>query len=128
MSITITGLDKLYQKLGKAAAANILEPPMQRSVLRLQRTMQTYPPPPVDSSYKRTGTYGRRWRVKVSRSGQGVIGRVGTNVPYSPYVGSKLFQTIQHRRTGWTTDAESVRINEHAIVDDFHNAVRRALA
>jgi hypothetical protein len=128
MSISITGLEQLYKKMGNVGATKILEPPMQRAVLRVQRTLQHYPPPPPRSTYVRTGTLGRRWLTRVKRAGNGVEGRVGTNVRYAPFVQSRVFQTGQHRRTGWTTDAESVRVNEGAIVDDFHNAVRRALA
>jgi hypothetical protein len=90
--------------------------------------MQAYPPAPAQSSYKRTGTYGRRWTVRVSRSGNGLSGTVGTNVPYAAYVGSRMFQTTAHRRTGWETDARAVATNEGAIVADFQSAVDRALA
>ena len=128
MSITIKGLDALYRKLGNAAATKTLEPAMQRSVLRIQRVMQLYPPPPPQSTYKRTGTLGRRWTVKVSRSAGGLSGVVGTNVPYAPYVQSRMFQASQHRRTGWETDAGAVQLNEGEIVADFQMAVDRALA
>lgn len=127
MSITITGLDQLYKKLGSAAATHILEPPMQRSVLRVQRTLQDYPALPPQSKYIRSGTLGRRWTKRVQRSGNGLIGRVGTTVPYAPYVQSRRFQTALHRRTGWMTDIGAVQQNEGVIVADFQGAVRRAL-
>jgi hypothetical protein len=128
MSITIRGLENLYKKLGAAAATKILEPPMNRAVLRIQRDMQAYPPSPPNSSYRRTGTYGRRWTVKVSRSGNGLSGTIGNNTRYGPLVGSRMFQTSAHRRTGWETDARAVATNEGAIVADFQSAVDRALA
>jgi len=128
MSVTIKGLEPLYKKLGVVAATKILEPPMARSVYRLQAAVQIYPPKPPESSYIRTGTYGRRWTVKVRSGANGLTGIVGTNVPYAPYVGSRMFQTSAHRRTGWTTDAQAVQQHEAAIVADFQSAIDRALA
>lgn len=128
MPVTITGLEPLFRKLNLAAAIQTLTPPMERGVLRLQRTMQQYPPPPPDSKYRRTGTYGRRWNTKVTASGASLVGRVGNNVPYAPYVGSSMFQTVWHRRTGWHTDSDAVRANEDVILADFQQAVDKALA
>jgi len=128
MSVKITGLDPLYRKLGNLAATKMLEPPMARAVYRLQAAMQVYPPAPAGSSYTRGGTYGRRWTVKINRGSNGLTGIVGTNVPYAPYVGSRMFQTAQHRATGWQTDAGAVQANEGAITADFQSAIDRALA
>jgi hypothetical protein len=101
---------------------------MSRSLYRLQAAMQIYPPPPAESEYRRTGTLGRRWTVRINHSSGGLSGVVGTNVPYAPYVQSRMFQTAAHRRTGWTTDAQAVQQHEAAIVADFQSAIDRALA
>lgn len=128
MPITITGLEPLFRKLGNAAAIHTLEPPMTRSVLRLESYMKVYPPPPAGSKYRRSGTLGRRWNSKVTSSGTGLVGRVGNNVPYAPFVQSNMFQTVWHRRSGWKTDQDAVRANEDAILADFQQAIDRALA
>jgi hypothetical protein len=128
MSITIKGLEQLYKKLGNVAATKTLEPPMWRGVYRLQAAMQIVPPKPPESNYIRTNTYAKRWLARVKSASNGVTGTVGTNVPYAPYVGSRMFQTAAHRRTGWTTDDQAVQANEAAIVADFQSAVDRALA
>lgn len=128
MSIDIKGLDRLYRKLGKAAAMQTLEKPMQRSVLRLQRRMQDYPPAPAHSSYIRTGTLGRRWTTRIERSGNGLVGKVGNNTEYGPLVQSSRFQTRFHKRTGWTTDDQVVREEQAAIVADFQATIDKALA
>ena len=127
MPIEIKGLDKLFKKLDAVQAIQVLEKPMARSLFRLMRPMQSYPAPPPDSTYTRTGTYGRRWRTKVTSSANGVVGKVGNNVAYAPYVGSRMFQANVHRGR-WTTDADAVQQNEAAIVDDFKDAIDRALA
>src|SRR3954465_14386022 len=128
MPIAIRGMDKLIRKLGAAKAIQTYEPPMQRSVLRLQRPMQAYPPAPAHSTYRRSGTYGRRWVTKVISSAGGLVGSVGNNVSYAPFVGSSIFQTTAHRATGWETDAKAVQENEDAILADFQAAADKALA
>lgn len=145
MSIEIKGLDKLYRKLDKAAAKQTLVKPMQRTTLRLQRRMQEYPPalPPRQGpvsrrtsrrgarnfrlGYKRTGTYGKRWTTRVMSSGDGLVGKVGNNVKYGPYVGSKQFQARVHQGR-WNTDDQVVREEQAAIVADFAREIDRALA
>jgi hypothetical protein len=128
MSITITGLEQLFRKLDNAVAIQTLTPPMQRGVLRLVAFMQVYPPQPASSKYVRTGTEGRRWITRVTGSGSGLVGRVGNNVPYAPWVQSSLFQTRGHAATGWHTDRQAVEQNAEVILADFQAAVDRALA
>lgn len=130
MSIEIRGLDKLYRKLGKIQGTQVLERPMQRGLLRLQRRMQEYPPAvpatPGRRAYRRTGTYGRRWVTRVDKSGGGLVGRVGNNVAYGPYVGSERFQARVHAGR-WPTDARVVREEQAGIVADFQREIDRAL-
>jgi len=128
MSVKITGLAALYKKLDAAAATKTLEAPMSRAVYLIQAAMQNYPPAPADSTYVRTGTYGRRWTTKITRAVNGISGRVGNNTRYAPWVGSQMFQTGTHRRTGWPTDAGAVAANQGDILADFQEAIDRALA
>lgn len=125
---TITrGFDELYRKLGNAAATETLEPPMRRAVLRGQRFLQEYPPQRTDSRYVRTGTLGKRWVTKITRSSGGLQGKIGNNAKYGPWVQSERFQTRFHRATGWPTDSRFVRENERVILDDFQREVDKAL-
>ena len=127
MSIQIKGVAELIAKLGKLVAIQVLEPPMQRAVYRLQAAMQDYPPAPRSSRYIRTGTLGRRWTTRITRSSNGITGTVGNNTAYGPLVQSERFQTRTHNRTGWTTDERAVKDNERAIVSDFERAIQAAL-
>ena len=145
MTVTIKGLDALYRKLNKAAAQKTLEAPMQRGVLRFQSRMQEEPPPlsprqgPVSArtsrrgarafrrGYRRTGTYRRRWITRISKSGDGLVGKVGNNVAYGPYVGSKQFQAKIHQGR-WNTDDQVVKEESPAIVADFAREIDKALA
>jgi len=128
MAIEIRGIDKLMRKLGKATAISVLQKPMQRALLRIQRDMQEYPPQPASSRYRRSGTLGRRWTTRMTRSGGGLQGRVGNTTAYGPWVQSHRFQARVHRRTGWRTDERVIRENQQAIVADFQRGIDRALA
>lgn len=145
MSIEIRGLDKLFKKLGKVAGTEVLVKPTQRATVRLQHRMQEYPPAlsprqgPVSArtgrkgarsfrlGYRRTGTYGRRWTVRIIKSGNGLQGKVGNNVPYGPYVGSKQYQARVHQGR-WNTDDQVVREEQTAILADYQREIDRALA
>jgi hypothetical protein len=127
-ALEIRGMDQLVAKLGRVKAIQTYEPPMQRAVLRVQRPLQEYPPAPAHSTYVRSGSYGKRWLTKVDTYSNGLVGRIGNNIGYGPFVGSSIFQTAQHRATGWTTDAKAVQDNEAAILADFQQAADRALA
>jgi hypothetical protein len=137
MPIQIQGIDKLMRKLTLAAAIQTLEPPMYRGVNRLEAFMKYYPPAPSGSKYIRgygfpnrptSEKYGQRWTTKVTSSASGLVGKVGNNASYAPWVGSSMFQTRFHARTGWPTDAKAIAANGKAIMADFQSAIDRALA
>jgi hypothetical protein len=125
-SITIKGVDELMRKLDKAAAIDTLKPPMQRSVMLLQRRMAQYPTQRVGSSYIRTGTLGRRWTTKITRSRAGLTGKVGNNTLYAPFVQSNRFQADVHRGR-WQTDEAVVNRSLKRIESDFTRAIDKAL-
>lgn len=127
MSIEIKGMGELLAKLGKVAGIQVLEAPMQRAVYRLQYVMQDYPPAPATSRYIRTGTLGRRWTTRITKSSNGITGTVGNNTAYGPLVQSERFQTRTHRRTGWTSDQGAIDRERNAIVTDFEQTIQRAL-
>lgn len=122
----IEGLDRLFRRLDAVAAVRVLEPPMWRSALRLQRYMQVYPPKLPNSTYRWTGTLGRRWTAQVTTDGSGVTGRVGNNTRYAPFVQSARFQQRPFRGR-WRTDAAALDAESPRIRADFARAVRNAL-
>lgn len=144
MSVQIRGLDRLIRKLGKVAGTQVLEKPMQRGVLRLQRRMQEYPPALAGvqgptragasarsvrrfrTPYRRTGTYGRRWTTRIAKGAGGLQGKIGNNTRYGPYVGSERFQARVHRGR-WNTDDRVVRQEAPGILADFQQAIDKAL-
>jgi hypothetical protein len=126
VSISIQGTDKLIAKLGRVEGTKFLRAPMQRAVLRLQRDMQEYPTQRKGSTYRRTGTLGRKWTVRVKQDGAELVGTVGNNTRYAPFVQSRQFQARVHRGR-WQTDAQVMNQNARAIVDDFEDTIQRAL-
>ena len=126
VSIEIAGIDEAVQELGMAETINVLRAPMQRAVHRLQAAMASYPPQRPGSSYRRTGTLGRRWTTRISESGQGITGTVGNNTAYGPFVQSEMFQASVHRGR-WQTDQQILEQQQAAIVADFERVIEDAL-
>ena len=125
--IDITGVDEAVQELGMVETVNALRAPMQRAVHRLQAAMASYPPQRSGSTYRRTGTLGRRWTTRISESGQGITGKVGNNTAYGPFVQSEMFQASVHRGR-WQTDSQVLEQEQAAIVADFERAIENALS
>lgn len=123
--ITITGIEELIKRLGMARATDVLHPPMVRSTARLVNFMARYPPQPR-STYRRTGTLGRRWTMVVTVTSDGIRGVVGNNTSYGPFVQSEQFQAraLAH----WQTDADALGELERPIIADFEEAIQTALS
>ena len=126
VSIQIKGIDTLIQKLGKVEGTKHLRQPMQRAVYRLQGRMAQYPAQRTNSSYRRTGTLGRKWTSKIEQ-GNGIIrGKVGNNASYAPLVQSYQFQARIHRGL-WQTDRYIVDTEYRTIVRDFEDTIKNTL-
>jgi hypothetical protein len=121
-SITITGIPELMSKLGNVGAIATLRPPMQRSVMRLHEGMAKAPSPipaglwaktttPKQKRYffaalkrgeitgGRSGTLPKRWTTKIDENANGIVGTVGNNTKYGPWVQSSAFQARMHKET-----------------------------
>ena len=125
-SIEITGVDELITKLGKVSAMRTLRPAMDKAMFRIQRDMKRYPPKPAGSTYRRgqdprSEDLGNRWTTRVQQSATGLVGTVGNNASYAPWVQSHQFQA--RHMTHWQTDADVVEQNRAAIVADFKRVI-----
>lgn len=124
--IELQGYEPLVRQLGSLAAFEQLRPPMVRSLARVERRLQTYPPPPPDSTYQRTGLLGRTWTdndpaLVVSPSE--MRGVVGNKTGYARYVQGDEDQAAVHRGR-WMTDAGAIDAEEDAIRRDFEETIR----
>ena len=126
VTIQIKGIDELIRKLGRAEGMKHLRAPMQRAVYRLQARMAQYPAQRPNSSYRRTGTLGRKWTSKIEQSNGIIRGKVGNNASYAPLVQSYQLQARIHRGL-WQTDRYVVDTEYRTIVRDFENAISEAL-
>ena len=153
MSVKIRGLDQLYAILGKAAAQKTLVRPMHEALNHVETPIKHYPTKhgnapvkfvsekqrryffwalnsgEIDVPYKRGRTLGNSWTKKVSMRGSGVIGRVGTNVPYALLVQWRKTQARRFRGI-WTTTDDVVEGNltRRLVNRAFQRAIDKALA
>ncbi len=81
----IEELQKLINSLPELAL-EAAEPAMQDTMIFLHGQLPEYPPPIPDSTYDRTGTLGRRFTENVNVQQAAVIGELGTNLNYAPWV------------------------------------------
>lgn len=125
-TIEIHGVTEAIETLGLAETVNVLRPPMQRAVARLQTAMAHYPPQRAGSAYRRTGTLGRRWTTRITDSASGLEGKVGNNTAYGPFVQSEIFQASVHRGR-WQTDQQVMDDQQASIVADFERAIQAVL-
>lgn len=139
--IKIFGTKELDKKLKKISDFQKLKPAMDAATLVLWALMGSYPPYNSayrrgsrsftryrpGSSYQRTGTLGRSWKVmstKVSKSG--LKGGVQTNLSYAPFVQSSKWQAWMHK-PWWITEEKAVAQEEKYIVSIFEAAVNKLI-
>lgn len=127
VSLEIRGIKELFHRLDSLDAIRILEPPMQRAVLRIEGRMKTYPPTRPGQKYARTGSLGRNWVTKVDKRSDGITGAVGNSrSSYGPFVQSARFQRPIFRGR-WSTDQQVLEQEKDAILRDFEKAISEAL-
>lgn len=127
MDIEIKGLPELYKKLGRLATLDYLIPPMQAGLFRLESRMKEYPQARPSSTYRRTGTLGRRWVSEpVRHIAEGLSGKIGNNTQYGVWVQSSAFQARVHAGR-WQTDQQVMGEEKEFIIRLFENAVADAM-
>lgn len=101
-----------------------LEPAMKEIGYLLQNEMAEYPKQ-RPTSYRRTGTLGRGWTSKTTKTPSFMEVVVGNRVKYAPFVQSSRFQNRFHRGH-WQTDVDVLKRNEKKIVSIFRNRLNSA--
>jgi len=86
--------------------------------------LATYPPAPPQSTYRRTGTLGRRWVMRGTRNGFSV--EIGNNTPYAPRVQGDG-QLDRFREIGWKTPESVLQAEGGAILNIISAHVKRDL-
>jgi len=151
MQINQGSVDSLFRRLDRIAAVEVLRPPMEESLQILQDDLTDYPGPPqrpypkmlrtakqrryffwalkegiIQVPYVRTGKLGQSWTYKITDTGAGLRGVVGTNMSYAKVTQNGESQAMIHRGN-WLTDARAVTQRRGAIGKRFAVAIRRAL-
>ena len=120
------GFRTLARRIGGIQLAQVLEPPLVRSLERFRVDLAHYPSPPEESSYRRTGRLGRSWALRYTVNARGIEGETGTNVEYAQRVQSEELQAWMHRDR-WDTDETIANRHRGAILADFHQEVQAEL-
>lgn len=118
--IEIRGLDPVIARMQAYQSALIatLKTTVEASLLALWENVPEYPPPPDDSSYRRTGTLGRTLGggmdggqgggkpdvYQVQELGQKIEGHFGTRLDYAPVVIGPGEQADMHLGRWWTLE------------------------
>ncbi|HHH39025.1 MAG TPA: HK97 gp10 family phage protein [Sedimenticola sp.] len=147
--VRIEGVDELVRVLGELEGYAVLRPPMQRGLSRLRERLATYPAArprrrgfvseqqrrwffaalnagAITVPYARTGTLGRSWTDEIRQESDGLVGEVGNNVVYGPYVQGHETQALYHAGN-WQTDQEVADALFPSILDDFDEAIQGAM-
>lgn len=141
MTVTMSGLDDVIEKLDGLNRPEVFRRPMTQSVNHLQRKLADYPPQvsrpqyfktdkqrryffwalrkgKITVPYRRSGLLGRRWTTRVSADGR--RGEVGNNTPYGPLVqGGPGQQARYHAAGGWRRVDHIARIEQRTVVGYF---------
>ncbi|MGQ9491727.1 MAG: hypothetical protein ACUVS6_13725 [Anaerolineae bacterium] len=151
MAIEVKGIEQLTAKLGRLAAFNLLRPAMHDSLNTLWGDLAQYPRPPergaftgfksdkqrrwffaalrqglIQVPYVRTGTLGRSWTQRIDLTADGMVGRVGTNIAYAPFVQDRERQAEIHRGR-WQTVQDVLHKRTVWIVRRFQRQINAAL-
>ena len=152
LQINQNTVDRLFRKLDRLAAVNVLRPPMEESLQSLLDDLTDYPGSPqfpreralrtakqrryffwalkqgiIQVPYVRTGKLGQSWTWEITQTSAGLRGGVGTNLGYAKWVQKEDSQARIHRGN-WLTDARAVDQRRAEIGRRFAAAIRRAMA
>ncbi|MHB0922637.1 MAG: hypothetical protein ACYC3H_01560 [Bellilinea sp.] len=121
-------LMELIQMLPELAL-DAAQPAMVDTLIFLHGQLPDYPPAIPGSSYKRTGTLGRRFTENTTRGEDAIIGELGTNLAYAPWVvgpdypgveigGRQKYQAQVHVDRWWQFD-RVIENSEADVWDEF---------
>ena len=152
MQVNQNRINRVFQRLDRMAALDALRRPMEESLLVLQDDLTDYPGPPqrpypkmlrtakqrryffwalkqgiISVPYVRTGKLGQSWTWKITETGSGLRGVIGTNMKYVKWVQVESSQAMIHRGN-WLTDTRVVERRRAEIGRRFAAAIRKALA
>ena len=156
LEIDRASLTALFRKLGGAASAQVLRPPLERALKQVADDLAHYPAPtrkkqPAKSRrqqikqvllakegkipYRRTQRLAKGWRQAPRVSAQGtnrsaarLEGTLRNTVAYGPLVqGDADTEQAAYHHGVWDTTFDVLSRRHAGILDDFHHAIDDAL-
>lgn len=124
---------KKYNKILPGRMNSALVKGMKKAVSYVHSTVPGYPPQPITSNYRRTGQLGRANTTKVETIASRVVGTIGNNTEYAPWVissekiGSTGPQTNSHKAHGWYTLQEVVLKARDKVLSIIDEVLRDAI-
>lgn len=151
LNIQVRGVDQLVLKLGRLVAFTNLRPAMTESLNKVWGDLAKYPHRPtsgtfagfksekqrrwffaalreglIEVPYRRTGTLGRSWTMRIDSTMDGIEGRIGTNIVYAPWVQDRDRQAAIHQGR-WQTAQDVLEKLKDWIVRRFNSQIKRLL-
>ena len=131
VTITIRGLEELLRKIKRmdGDVKPMLIRATEKAVKYVHGTVPEYPAPRPGQRYVRTGTLGRSITTEVKPLGSEIVGKIGTNTVYAPWViseesaGGRGPQAWMHKDRWWTLQGV-VRKARGAVVRIFQKEIR----
>jgi hypothetical protein len=121
-------LDKLGRAFTPAEFRKAILPGMKRGFYMVHQHLPPYPSPPENSSYVRTGKLGQSITEEVTAQGNDVVGVIGSNIQYAPYViGGDDEQAWMHEGRWWQLP-NVVEKDLDAISDEVGRSIEAYLA
>ncbi|GJM42794.1 MAG: hypothetical protein DHS20C20_30760 [Ardenticatenaceae bacterium] len=115
--VNIVGDEALLALLNDLIRPASMAPAMQKAGARLRTELAKYPPPPPNSTYRRTGKLGRSWTHRVNVNIVTTTALIGNNTPYAPDVQGEGMQAEIHAGR-WQTDKQVLDNNADYIVEE----------
>lgn len=128
MKIEIRGLEELVKKLGGISEGlkREMEEGMDEAIKYVRQEVPGYPPAIPNSRYVRTRVLGNSLTTEVRSLGSEVVGVLGTETIYGPYVIGEERQARVHRGRWYTLQAV-LRSAKDGIIRIFEERVQRML-
>lgn len=123
----VLGDEALLALLDELIRPGAMSPAMERIGARLRTELAKYPPPPPNSTYRRTGTLGRSWTHTVQTSLIAATAIIGNNIPYAPDVQGEGMQAEIHQGR-WQTEQEVLMDNLDFIMEEVGEQIDQIIA
>ena len=123
----IVGDKELLATLNELIRPSAMKPAMEKAGARIRTELAKYPPPPPNSTYRRTNKLGRSWTHRANANLVTATALIGNNTPYAPEVQGEGYQAEIHKGR-WQTELEVLTANIDYIVEEVGAQIDEILA